>query len=418
MAARHASAFRTGMVDGHQGIGIRKVAEYLLLQGLRRTRRRRSKRKRKGYWWRPPKLAVWSVVVLALLSSTGDAQSSAYCDKVRAQAHGEAALAMTPRLFGQGLRFPDASTNLGAVIADQYQVRVGLSFSLVDMLRGLAMNRAGEADCRAHGASQALQRVLAQVDRATYLPAYRAQRDFLARHRSEWRGLVKKAQKRLEERIITVVEYTNFRSRIDVLENKLIDLDGRIGVLESERAPLPSAGLDALVRNYVGSAQEYERRRSSLKALDAWEVSLRGGAIPLPELPPEWFGAVVVSYSLGGPIRNYYQGEYLEARARELRTASYELPARVKTLKAELGVRRSEAKHARALLRQQSKHLSEARQILERDRAGTAHERDSVAMRLLTLESEGAFLQAFIQAIDGVSGEIRSKTRADRQPVR
>src|SRR5262245_33299074 len=110
------------------------------------------------------------VVLLAVgagsaLPAIARAEDSAYCRKVRAQAAADRSLLQWPRVFLEGIRFPTSSRlDLGPTVGNNYQGRVGLVFSPLDVYRGELVRRVGDADCADHEAAAHIDDALAALD--------------------------------------------------------------------------------------------------------------------------------------------------------------------------------------------------------------------------------------------------------------
>src|SRR3990172_12757608 len=112
-----------------------------------------------------------------VLSSPAEAQrapESPYCRKVGARAGEDAALLMWPRLLVEGHRFPASADTLGPTLGNgDFQVRVGVSFSPTDLVRGVRVGGAADADCDLQEAAQTLHDLVVEAANDATLPALR-----------------------------------------------------------------------------------------------------------------------------------------------------------------------------------------------------------------------------------------------------
>jgi hypothetical protein len=352
-----------------------------------------------------PTVSYHGLIVLCVLfaisisPSIAGAFDSAYCDKVRARANGEAALLLGPRLFAQGLRFP-FSMDMGPVVADNFQMRVGLSYSPLDAYRGLRLMDVSDADCDAHESWSRINRLLRHAQDIPPLSAYRAQTAFLDGLRGQWQALLEIARQRLKAKLITVVEFGAFWRLTETLERKGEEARGAAARLEAHGVRPSRDPIDALAKTYLQSQNELEKRISGLKSLDAWSFKVVGGGIPSPDRSLGWFGWAEISYSLGGLFRDHQESNYLKARSAELLSADYEYQSGLLELKKQIDVQIIQARRELAIVERHLSFLVDMRTTLERvDTPNTAHERDSLFVEQLSAESDRVFLHALIEGL-------------------
>jgi hypothetical protein len=341
--------------------------------------------------------AVWP-------GSPARAEETAFCRKVRAQAASEAALLAAPRLLLQGIRFPEAThLDIGSTVGTGYQVRAALSFSPLDLYRGLRVMNVADLSCASHEAQGKMQQVLEHGAEAVRLAALRRQAGYLRGRQEEWRAVAAKARERLNAQVVTVVQFDELRRHIDALEQKLSQVEGEGRRIEARAGQLPSAPPagppGALVRRYEDSAMALERESSALRALESWQLRVTGGIIPVD--PVDWYGLAEVSISLGAPWRRGAERRYLEARLAELRQAPYELDEQWRKARAEMTAARGQARQQLDLVERQIAVIDTARRALETsDTRSVAHARDTIAVEQVSVESDRVFLAAQIQALD------------------
>lgn len=340
------------------------------------------------------RLVAWSfALVLSGSCMVVEAQSH-YCDKVRARANGEASLLIAPSVYAQGMRYP-SSIDIGPV-TDKMQLRLGLAFSPVELYRGLRLMNVSEADCRAHEISDRFERDLEQATEAPALPAFEAQVEFLVKQRSVLDKVLERARARLASNIITTLEFQTLRSNIDALDRKVEQLLGQASGLRARGVKAPDRTVS--LQTYLEAKMTLEDKLSSLKSLDAWNLKLSGGVIPVGDRQTDYFAWVEFSYSLGGPLNVQQENKYLDARRAEMRQARYEIATRTRQTRLQLEAARSQAQRELAIIDRQLGFLVQTREALERaDVAATAHVRDSLMIEQISTESERVYLKTLIE---------------------
>ncbi len=342
-------------------------------------------------------LTIWSVAGLSF--SHVEAQASPYCMKVKARARSEAALMVAPRLHLQALRNPSL-VDLGPLIVNNFQLRVGASFSLLDAVRGARTIAMSDADCAVQKIQESGRRLVTSPLDALLVDAYRAQVRSFRASSSERDNLLKRSHERLRQKLITVLEFHEIERIADELRQKQEVALGALSRLEAEGIELPREGLDALVRSYVDSTAVYEKKARSLRALDPWTFRLAGGAIPTIQDRVDWYGWLEISYSLGGLVRAKYENRYEEARRAEVDSARYELPAKVRLLAQQVTARLAEAEAELALANKSLKFIDDTlRSLGTSDLPNVGHPRDSLVLQRMMAAAEQAYLQTLVDTL-------------------
>jgi hypothetical protein len=358
---------------------------------------------------------VFSLALIGrcLLASgaSASAQSSDYCDKVRARAKSDAASLIAPKLFGQALRYPteaDIATGVGPVSGrENYQLRFGLQFSPVDLARGIATVNASDSDCEAHIAADQIQRTIDDAQAAATLSAYRAQAKFLEEQRQTWTSLLSQTEKRLAAQLITQSDLQDVRQNADALERKLATVQGQVAQLEARGVEAPNVSLDELLHSYLDAELTRERGLSSARSWSVWSLGVTGGALlPLSAATSvDWFGWVELSYNLGGLWRGSYESAYLKAREAELHHARGELGQRVELLKRTLSAQRDSAQRELSLLGKQLSFLDHTLTALATaDTATTAQAHDLLELERLSAQADEIQLRTLADALQWLGG--------------
>jgi len=267
---------------------------------------------------------------LAAAPAQAAPDSSAACERLRAEARSEAVVLYAPRVVVEGARVPvvvDASS-AAATPSQGPQGRVSLALSPVDMLRGRAVERVAGAECGRLGWADRIEDVVTQGDRYGRLEAARAEEAYLRESMPRIDALVVDAEARLERQLTTALEVDDLRARRIRLRRTLAERHEERAVLEEMGSPRATpAELAAASAGYRRATLAVDRGRADLRRLGAWQVGLRAGVAAADEA--DWFGVVEVSYSLGGPWQRGADRRALAARDAELTRDDRELTARL-----------------------------------------------------------------------------------------
>jgi hypothetical protein len=369
-------------------------------------------------------LTLFSCLFSSLVPALAVAQQTPYCKQVRARAASDADYLMTPRVIVQGLHFPHGSelADSGPVLGTGYQLRTGLTFSPVDFYKGRGVLRAGDADCKRHEASEALDDVLGHATESARLSALLQQGEFLRGHTEDWRNISARAAARLSQRIITVVDFNSVQRSIDTLEHKLVQVEGEAEQLKARQlrvsGMLPSAkGLGSaqaadapavpdLASEYFRQSMRYERETSGVRQMDDWKLQITGGVIPL--YPVDWYGTVELSFSLGALVRGQHEQRYIEGRSEDLRYARDGVETRLAQFRAQTTAALEQARRDLGLVDHSLEVLRATRLALEQSEAESAAQaRDLIAVEQVSVESDSVFLRSFVGALESLMARAR-----------
>jgi hypothetical protein len=330
------------------------------------------------------------------------ASASSYCRQVRARGDSDAALLVWPKVVVQGIRFPNSGADLTLAGGQQYQGRVGLDYSPVDLVKGLGVKDVAKADCAQHEVQASLEQLLAHADDAGKLPALRLEAAYLDGRRSEWQALVTKEEERFEARVVSLVEYDDVRTRAAELERKAVQVHGETDRLAARGVERPEASLAALESRYLARADAYEREVSHVRSIAAWDLKVRGGVVAT-EQPVDWYGLVELSFNLGAFEHHAADNRYLEARRDERAHAHYEMASRLHDFAAELAGIRAQAHRELEVLDRQVTFLTSTRRALGGSEApGTAHALAALTLDQISLESDQTYLRALIVELTAI----------------
>jgi hypothetical protein len=306
---------------------------------------------------------------------------------------------VAPRLILQELRFPkNNQIDLGATTGQGFQFRTGLTFSFVELFKGLAQLDIGDAACREHEAKVALRDRIRHAKDYARVVALQAQSDYLNKHKSEWAAIARKGAERMSRHLITLVDFTKLNKLVDDLDQKLADVEGRASALRSQLPALSHGTLAELTENYTKQSARYEHEVVSARALDAWQVRLAAGVIA--QAPIDWYGQAELSFNFGGLVRPKLEHRYERARAAELQWSPEELPSQVRELRNQHKIEVEQATRELSVAQRSLQMVMGAGSVLENIEAeNVQHARDSLVVERYSAESEVVFLQKLIDAL-------------------
>ena len=309
----------------------------------------------------------------------------------------------------QGIRFPaNGQLGIGTTVGSGFQLRSGLTFSVVDLYKGVQVERLADAECDAHEATTNLEQLLGHASDGARLAALRAQGEYLERHHPEWRTIEARAQERLAAQVITLVEFDELRRYSDALERKWVEVSGETRRLEARGAVTTHRAFRALLDHYVAGSMRAERQAWKIRSLDAWQFQLTAGVIP--EQPVDWYGLAELSYNFGSLVRDHVRDRYLAARVDELHESADELDAKMRALDGEITASIDEARRALEVVDGQVASMTSVRRALEQSEAANViHLHDTLALELMAAEADREFLGAWSKALEALSEDARAQ---------
>ncbi len=334
------------------------------------------------------------VGVVCLFAGRARAEESAFCSKVRARARSEAALLQSPSVGVQAVRVPKQG-DAEAASTPGPQVRVYASYSLVDAYKGHLTEQAAEADCIRQEAQTKLADALVTGLDAGKLPAIERQLEYLARALLEGRQLVSQARERFDRKLTTLAQYNEIRALQLALERLRVETAS-----EAERLritePANSGVLEPLARRYSSATQDFESSTSRVRRMAPWDLSVRGGVVPVPER--DYFGVVELRYNLGDVVQAHAESDYLAARSRELQDSKQEMVLAASQVDAQLRASVRLLTEELALLENENEIMQ---QQIEALRASETAEREHLLavarLRQMSLEAEAAYCRELLR---------------------
>lgn len=340
-----------------------------------------------------PLFAASAIVAGLSIVDDAHADTSPYCDKVRARAASEAALLFAPSVQAQGIKFPNAGAiDTGVTAGQGYQLRAAIVWSPLDFYKGFRVVAAGEADCRAFAATMTLEELLRQGSDYGRLPALRKQGRFLESHRNEWMTIAAKTDDRFAARAISLLEANAVRARIAELARLHASVSSEMELLELRGAAQVATTISQLVEDSDARTMDYEREASHIRSLAPWHFTVTGGVTP-HGAPVDYFGVVQVGFNLGAFSRNASETRYLQARSAELAKARYEARDQLRRFREELRTTAARARRELAIVNDKLTALRTAKDALENSEAPqTPHALAVVELDIVFAESERTYL--------------------------
>jgi hypothetical protein len=317
---------------------------------------------------------------------------------------------MTPKVVAQALRFPssgriDASN---ASVGDDVELRAGLAYSPVDALRGSLLSGIGDADCQQHAAGRRIDDVLIGATERPRLVARSAERDYLLTHRADWLSLLEAADGEVKAGLLTLTEVYELHRMTQTLERRLVESENEVSRLQVATEGRPMAATTPLARGYVEQTAELERKVATLRRFDPWSFTITGGVVPFGHNAPDWFGFAEVSFSLGGLVRESRESRYLQARADEVRSESYELPSKLAHFRKLVAADLSNAERELASVQAEVSYATSALEKLAAvDAPNATQSRATLTLQRISAEADEVLLRTQIRELSALAEGIR-----------
>lgn len=341
---------------------------------------------------------LWrALLVVSVVAGTAAAEPVPdACRVLRAEADSRSSLLYAPRVEVHGLHSPQLSDPTGTALLPSggYQLRAGLAFSPLDVVRGRTVTSTAEAECERLLAREALEKVLQQGASFGRPAALKVQVTALEGGLARADEIVSLADQRLERGVATVLDVEELRLRRLSIDLRLAELRNELGLL-GEVVDESDAVRPWLERYEVASVAAHEDH-ALLRRLDAWQVNLQAGASPYPRT--DWFGVVSLGWNVGALAQGSAEVTALAARKDELRAGDTELRARVVRFTDAMA---ESARLLRTELALIDRQVATYRGRLETDRVVSERLRQSLAlleMDLIELVARRAFVERLLDA--------------------
>jgi hypothetical protein len=340
-----------------------------------------------------------SVALLPALAGAQPLDAAAHgCARLRAEAESRGALLRSPSLRFQALHLPHRGDTDGLGLAQQrgYQLRALLEWPLLDLYRAERLEAAAEGQCSALAARVEVERTLSVASDLGLLEASRALAGELAAHDESVSSILRAAELRRAEGVITAPE-------LDALRLLVLDLKERQAAAEEDIARLEglaprarsAAEVDAALSRYDAGLAASEREASHLRRVEAFHVDVAGGVIPDDQV--DWFASISLAYDLGSLAQGGPERRALAAAHAERREAEYELAGRTRRLRSQLEARVQALRTSLEVLELKRTMLSEQRARLERGEPREAIEqRARIDLELVANAAQSAFARTLL----------------------
>ena len=331
-------------------------------------------------------------IVNGLSPPAASAQATPHirCARMHAMAESQAFLLASPTIWVEGVHLPWLSDPMraGLVPGGAWQLLGTVSWSPLDLARGVMLLNQSGSECTALSAAARVQRTLQLGASFGELQARRAEEAVLAQALPQLHEMLEASRVRASEGLGTSEQFTALASEIVRIERRRAQL-----VLEVQRLAAEGDGDPSNVARdlslYESSSMALESQRSTYRRLSPWTLQVRGGVVPTGEL--DWFGQVQLGFNLGGVQQQFSEDAVLEARRAELAHDGDELRQQVATferhMEESLPALRAELEHVDRLI-----ELTERQQeLLARlETSEVAHLHAMGELQLITLRAERA----------------------------
>ena len=353
----------------------------------------------------------FTIAILAALLAAppaAQAETDPYCAWVTSRAEADAAVLVAPELIGSaGLVNAGTSITGDANVAFDAGVRLtfGLRYDFMQLYRGLATLRAGDADCRRHVAQRALEAFLEAGRSAGAGEAAAAQLEVLEELLPRAEERLRRVRDEVEAGRAGIEEPHATQLRVADLRNRAADAR-----LAAERYDAGGAGersLAELRRAYLEADAALEAAEADVREATAWEVGIRGGYDQVIGLERELpvFAVLSVGWSFGQPFQQAALRRAAEARGAWIGAAEDGVLGRAQALQNELEtlrrIERQRLDEAKVLLADVESRL-EAVEGLKSSRLRRLA--DSLFFEWARLRVEEAGLRARLRALDELLG--------------
>ena len=337
------------------------------------------------------------IALMLLFSPTAATAQSAQtphvrCARMRAMAESQAYVLASPTVWVEGVHVPRVGdeTGMALVQGGEWQLRGALSWSPLDLARGVMLLDQTGTECTALGASTRVRRTLELGATLGELQARRAELAVLTEAMPRVQEILEQARTRASEGLGTQAQVMMLESESVRLERRLAQLHSEIDrLVEEGNAEVDASQVETDLALYESSSMQLERQRSTYRRMSPWIVQVRGGVVPTGQA--DWFGQVQVGYNLGGIAQQFSEDAVLAARQAELAEDADELRHHVERLEHRLAESlpelRAELEHAERLIA-----LTEHQQGLlgQLETSDVAQMRALLEVQLITLRAERA----------------------------
>lgn len=361
--------------------------------------------------WTLAAVAMATAAVVTLSPNEARAEDSAYCKKVRARAASDAALLIAPRAIIEGVRVPSgiqAGSGVDPTTGAGYQLRGGLTFSLLHAYKGFRVMDVAEADCLQHASQVTAAELLAAAPHLGRLGALREKAAYLDSQKARLDEVLAGIDARQAAQTMTIFEAEELRSRAANVQRERVEVASQIAQLETIGIEPYKGSIDALIRKVEAESMAFEKEAASVRKLDAFDLSVTGGYAPevFSRSSGDFYGVVQLSYSFGQPWRSSNENKYVDARQEEMRTARQETRRQLSLVREQVKVVVIRAKGEIEILDRRIGEMDRFKQALEKSEApAAAHAHARLSIELMNAEAERVFLKSLVKELSSLEGK-------------
>ena len=359
---------------------------------------------------RPRKRAAFTVlagIVMTMWSVAARAEvPSDHCQKVTARAESDAALLFAPTAHVQLIRLPNngSADPSGLVLGHGLQPRAALSVGFVDIYKGVGVLDVARAECRRQASASTLEEVIALREDIGRLPALERKLAFLREQSVAVQDLVRKAEERFAAHTSTLPEVQDLRIRALSFARDITRLEADIAGVKARGLTMPAEPLGELLRSYEERSVETEERVAHVRNLEPWRFGVIGGVAANPTV--DAYGIAELSYNFGGLFSVGREGRAVDARAKELKNARYEMRHQIETLVHELRASADASRSQAHAIEQELARMMLDRASLDGTDAPNKHTViATMTLQMIALEAEQRFLTSLAFAQAHVGGQ-------------
>lgn len=322
-----------------------------------------------------------------------------YCERVREAATSTAAVLLGPRVGVQAIKFPaGGDLALGQTASSESQFRGYAQYSFTDAYHGVLALKLGDAECRRQRLAQPLEDAIRVATDQGRRDALSRELQFLKGNDDVVAGLERDAETRQRAEVATVEEVIEIQTLASAFRTQEADTEDALARLEASALHEPTLPLSAQVSEYERASMEVERLGSRIRQVTPWTFLVSGGVAANTVIPADWFGAVELSYNLGGFVQGAAEPRLLSARQRELESANYELVYAAGVVDAALSQSVEILKRQIAVVEKEVERLRAEQALLDgSEAAGRVPLVAVIKLRLMVVEAQLVYSRALAE---------------------
>jgi hypothetical protein len=337
-------------------------------------------------------------------STTGSEEPAAfrlddYCERVREAGKSIAAVLLGPRVGVQAIKFPaGGDLALGQTSASETQLRGYTQYSFTDAVHGILALKLGEAECRRQRLAQPLEDAIRVATDQGRRNALSREVEFLKENDEVVAGLERDAEARQRAQVGTLQELIEIQTLASAFRTQEAETEDDLSRLDASALHEATLPLSKQATEYQRASMDVERLGSRIRQVSPWTFSVSLGLAANSVIPVDWFGAVELSYNLGGLVQAAAEPRILSARERELQSATYELVYAARVVDAALSQSVERLKRQISVVEKEVLGLRAEETLLEgSDAPGRLTLIAVVKLRLLVLQARLVYSRALAE---------------------